>query len=277
VPCKFAETRVPTALGRARSSCYTELRSRIPQFKILSVGRSRRLSPMTILPSNLGGVLHLAGTMSADVRSSLTAQFLMAAAMQARAAAGVESHAASQVTDDEKIAHRGYVVGAIMQATAALECEIWEVMVYGPGHHLGSNGIDFAARDVLAPIAEAIDGESVLERYRLVLHLLKKEGLDAGLQPWQDASLVVRLRNELVHYKSRWGKELERSGLLRALQDKKHPEPPFVEGAANFFPHGCLSAACASWAAQSCIAFLDAFYTNLGFAGRLDPYRARLR
>jgi hypothetical protein len=40
VPCKFAETRVPTELGRARSSCYTELRSRISQFKILSVGQT---------------------------------------------------------------------------------------------------------------------------------------------------------------------------------------------------------------------------------------------
>jgi len=39
VPCKFAETRVPTELGRARSPCYTELRSQITQFRILSVGR----------------------------------------------------------------------------------------------------------------------------------------------------------------------------------------------------------------------------------------------
>jgi hypothetical protein len=169
------------------------------------------------------------------------------------------------------------VVGAIMQATAALECEIWEVMVYGPGHHLGSDGIDYEARDYLAPVAAMIDSESVLERYRLVLHFLKKEGLDTGAQPWQDASLVVRLRNELVHYKSKWGKELERSKLLRALQDKNHPKPPFVEGAANYFPYECLSAACASWGVQSCVAFLDAFYANLGFTSRLDPYRARLR
>jgi len=38
VPCKFAETQVPTELGWARSSCYTELRSQISQFKILSDG-----------------------------------------------------------------------------------------------------------------------------------------------------------------------------------------------------------------------------------------------
>jgi len=33
VPCKVAQTRVPTELARACSSCYTELRSRITQFK----------------------------------------------------------------------------------------------------------------------------------------------------------------------------------------------------------------------------------------------------
>ena len=232
---------------------------------------------MTTHDKKSGGPLVPSGGVRADVRSSLTGHFLMAAAMQARTAAEIELRPAAAVTEDDKVAHRGYVVGAIMQATAALECEIWEIMVYGPGHHLGSNGIDCEARDVLAPVAEVIDGESVLERYVLVLHLLKKKSLDRGAQPWKDASLVVRLRNEIVHYKSRWGKELERSKLFRALQDKGHPKPPFVQGNANFFPHECLSAGCASWGVQSCVAFLDAFYANIGFAGRLDPYRTRLR
>jgi hypothetical protein len=193
---------------------------------------------------------------SADVRSSLTAQFLMAAAIQARAARGIEfAGLTGAVTEEDEVAHRGYVIGAIMQGTAALEAEIWEVKVYGPGHHLGSNGIDFQALDLLAPLADVIDGEKVLDRYRLVLHLLKKEPLDPGGQPWQDAALVVRLRNELVHYKSRWGEELERSALIRALQSKKHPKPPFIADAANFFPHACLGATCATWAAESCVSW----------------------
>jgi hypothetical protein len=85
------------------------------------------------------------------------------------------------------------------------------------------------------------------------------------------------LRNELVHYKSRWGSALERSKVFGALKAKNHPKPPFIEGSANFFPYECLSAACASWAVQSCVAFLDAFCASLGFPGRLDSYRARLR
>jgi hypothetical protein len=134
----------------------------------------------------------------------------MAAALQARSAAELESKPAVTVSEDDRVAHRGYVVGAIMQATASLECEICEVMVYGPGHHLESNGIDSEARNFLVPVADVIDGESVLERYQIVLHLLEKNCLNRGEQPWQDAALVVRLRNELVDYKSRWGAELDR-------------------------------------------------------------------
>lgn len=100
--------------------------------------------------------------------------------MQARAVAEIESGPQDAVTEEDKVAHRGFVVGAIMQATAALEYEIWEIMIYGPGHHLGSDRIDREARDFLAPMAEVIDGESVLERYGLVLHLLKKEALAGG-------------------------------------------------------------------------------------------------
>src|SRR3972149_3207508 len=77
-------------------------------------------------------------------------------------------------------------------------------MVYGPGHPLGSNGLDSEARNFLAPVADIIDGESVLERYQLVLHLRGKRRLDRGEEPWQDTALVVRVRNELVRYKSRW-------------------------------------------------------------------------
>jgi hypothetical protein len=72
----------------------------------------------------------LVGNLTSDVRSSLTGQFLAAAAMQARTAAGIEARPRSEVTEDDKVAHLCSVIGAIMQASAALECEIWEVMVY---------------------------------------------------------------------------------------------------------------------------------------------------
>lgn len=144
------------------------------------------------------------------------------------------------------------------------------------GHHLGSNGVDVPAKKILAPIAETIDRERLLERYRIVLHLLAKPSLDEGSQPWTDAALAILLRNELVHFKSKWGMKLQRKAWLKALQQKKHRQAPFLPGGMTFFPYSCLSAACAEWAVTSCVSFLDAFYANLGFPDRLRPYRARL-
>jgi hypothetical protein len=121
---------------------------------------------MAIHHKQIGGSLISSGHLSMNVRSSLTGQFLMAAAMQAHAAERIESRDITQINEEDKIVHRGFVVGAIMQATAALEGEIWEVMTYGPGHHLGSNGIDLEAKKFLAPLTSLIDGENILERYR---------------------------------------------------------------------------------------------------------------
>ena len=212
----------------------------------------------------------------ADTRYSFTPQFLMAAHLQAKAAAEIETILETEITEREKVMHRGYVVGAIMQSCAALEAEIWELVNHGPGHHLGSDKTDQAAKNFLAPLVELIEKQETLSRYEIMLHLLRKTPLPHGEQPSQDASLVVRLRNELVHYKSRWGEDLERQKLFVALQQKNHPKPPFISDNVNFFPHECLSAACACWAVSSIVKFIDKFYDRLGIQTPLSGYRDRL-
>ena len=138
--------------------------------------------------------------------------------------------------------------------------------------------IDADARDYLQPLADVIDDQNpALERYALVLHLLRKAAFDRGGQPWQDAALVMRLRNEVVHYKSKWGAEMTQAKLWRSLQALRHLKPPFTEDATNFFPQRCLSAACAAWAAATSVAFIDAFYDRLSIASPLEGHRHRLQ
>jgi len=134
--------------------------------------------------------------------------------------------------------------------------------------------IDVGAAALLGPMAETIDGGPVLHRYALVLHLLQRPALDKGAQRWQDADLVVKLRNEIVHYKSAWASDLERRKFVQQLRAKRLGEPPFEP--SDVFPRADLSAACGLWAVTSCAAFLDAFYGSLGFPDRLDAYRKRI-
>ena len=208
-----------------------------------------------------------------DTRYSFTAQFFEGAALQARSAFEIEAKPVEAMARMDKIAHRANVVGAIMQSVAALESEIWEIIHHGPGHQLGTNGVDLAARDFLLPVAEAIERQSVLDRYAMVLHLLSREPLDQGLEPWQDAHLIVGTRNPIVHYKSVWSTDQDRQKLLTALRNKHRAPPSFERPNVAFFPHRCLGADFAAWSVETCVAFMDAFYVRLGAPNPLDSQR----
>jgi hypothetical protein len=221
--------------------------------------------------------VRLTASATADVRYSFTAQFLRGAALFAQQAREIEDAAGQDTDESTKSEHRANVVAAIMQSVAALEAEVSEVLFHGPGHHLGSNGIDHVARDFLRPLVEMIDRQETLRRYELVLHLLKKPVLDRGVQPYQGADLLVKLRNELVHYKSRWGQEMERQKLFERLRQLRFENPPFIPyHGTNFFPHQLLSSSCASWAMSTTTEFISTFYSLLGFPSPLEPHKEAL-
>jgi hypothetical protein len=214
-------------------------------------------------------------TATLDSRYSFTIPFLRGAALFAQDAARIERSTHADLDSPDVARHKSCVASAIMQSSAALESELWEVCVHGPGHHLGSNGIDHAAREYLKPLTELIDGESVLDRYDLVLHLLRKPRFDHSLRYWQDTFLLIKLRNIIVHYKSKWGQQLDGEQVIQALARLGHPRPPFFPAAGvNFFPHLCLSAACAAWGVDTAVAFLDEFYKHLGVQSPLEDRSA---
>lgn len=213
---------------------------------------------------------------TADTRYTFTGQFLEASAIFVRRARAIEATAGASADDSTRCEHRGLVCAVIMQCVAALETEAHETCTHGPGSHLGSNGTNSQAREFLLPLADVVDDQSALTRFDLILHLLGKAPLDKGTNPYQSAVLVVRLRNELIHYKSRWGTQMERNRLQAALQGLRHASPPFADANMNFFPHRCLSAACATWALASVVGFLETFYIALGVSSRFADYRARL-
>jgi hypothetical protein len=215
---------------------------------------------------------------SADVRYSFTGQYLLGAALFARKALDIEANYSKSQSADVQNEHRSLVTTAIIQCIAALETEAHEICVHGPGSYLGSDGVDKAAQEFLRPLADIIDRQEVLERYVIILHLLDRPGFDRGTEPFQSAKLVVRLRNELVHYKSQWGTEMTATRLFKALQNLQHRPPPFTQPSMNFFPHRCLSGDCSAWAVQATISFLEAVYVSLGVPSRFDEhYRERLQ
>ena len=205
----------------------------------------------------------------ADTRYLFTGQFLEGAKIFSEEAAKIERDSAGGEALRAK--HRACVCAAIMQASAALEADLAEVVMHGPSSYMGSNGTDAEARDFLKPLAEQIDRLPLLEGFKTVLHLLKKPALDLGGPPAQDATLLIRLRNEITHYKSLLGQEMEGKKLFSALEHKRFAPPPFA-GNSNFFPHRLLGAECAKWAGSAARRFLIEFHSLLGHADRLPPW-----
>jgi hypothetical protein len=184
-------------------------------------------------------------TATLDTRYSFVGQHLEASAIFVRRLRAIETTATTYVDEETRCEHRGLVCAVVLQCAAALETESHEICTYGPGCHLGTNGTDQQAQLFLSPIAEVIDDQDTVSRFDLILHLLKKQRLERGREPFQSASLVVRLRNELAHYKSHLGTEMASKKLFSALEALNHAPPPFADATMNFFPHRCLSAECA--------------------------------
>ena len=216
-------------------------------------------------------------TAKLDTRYIFTAQFLCSSAVFARRCAEIERNNPDSPNETTRSEHLGLVTAAIMQCCAAVEAESAEITLHGPGGHLGTNGIDATAHSFLAPLTEFIDAQSPLQRYRLILHLLKKPPLPKDEQPWRDMDILFKVRNELVHYKSRLGEEMDRRTLFKALRGLHLPKPPFIPSSGiNFFPHLFLSAACAAWSVHTAVEFINAVYGRLEIDGPLKPYMAQL-
>jgi hypothetical protein len=199
----------------------------------------------------------LTGMAVLSTRYSFTPQFLRGGAIFTRRAHEIEPSADASTSEELQSEHTACVVGAITQSAAALEADISEFLIHGRG----ANGLDAKARDFLS--TEEVDRKPTLCKYNLVLDLLHKPPRKRGERPYQDADLLIRLRNELIHYKSKWGEQMDREKVFSRLEQLRFDKPVFIHPSLNFFPHRCLSASLASWSVTTSVEFIDAFYRNL--------------
>ena len=198
------------------------------------------------------------------LRYNFTYNFLVGAATMARLAKDIEAKGKAS-TETERLQHKAFVSGCIMQSVAALETDVWSLLFHGPGHHLGNDGLDKQSKEILNIVAETIEkGTSMMTKLALILQLTRRKKLDIGIQPMQDLDLVISLRNEITHFKSLWTNELDRKKFFKTLETKDSTPPTYSpEGKQNFFPHICLTHMRAKWALDTVISFIDYYYKEL--------------
>ncbi len=220
------------------------------------------------------------------VREYFSIHHVQSAAMFARLAGGIEQEA-GRVPPDESISHqhRAYVVASVFAAVAFLEATINEfssdvggdaaVSIYKM--KIGNNA---AVRKVLQ--LGAMKRRPLLTKFEMVLALLNKESL-ANQPCYQAVTLLVELRNRLVHYEPQWVtvfSEIETTPVtvqdLEKRLKRKFALNPLVPTANAFFPDRCLSHGCAAWAVTQSVELVDDFCRILGVAAAYNHVRSRL-
>ena len=168
------------------------------------------------------------------------------------------------------IQHRAYVTSAIFSAVAFLEAainELCEDVVDGHVSYIAP--IDKDARKLITVFWRLTEGRnrspfSILDKYQIILTSCRKDQFATGAQPYQDADLVIKLRNVLMHYKPQtYGGEVQHK-FIKQLAGK-FPENPLMAGSSNpYFPDKCLGSGCAGWAIRSTRKLADEFFEKLG-------------
>jgi hypothetical protein len=173
------------------------------------------------------------------------------------------------------VEHSAYVVGAVTDSVAFMECVINEVLQDVTDEfesHIGT--LSRAVRQRLVGYWITGERSSILDKYDHVLKLAGRAPMNRGVDPAQSAVVLVALRNYFVHYKP---ETIGRGGLIYPRLEKRL-QGRFVEnrhmaGTTNpWFPDRAVGAGCAKWAHETARAFVDHWaslmkLTNLPYQG----------
>ncbi len=167
------------------------------------------------------------------------------------------------------IEHRAYVTNSIFSAVAFLEAAINELYQDAADDHESYiYALDPDSKRLMSDFWQFTEGQNrtflgMIQKYQLALTFLRKPLFEKGQSPYQDASLVVKVRNELVHYRPELlGGEAEHK-LARQLRDKFRINKLMAESGNPWFPDKCLGYGCAQWAVESITTFADEFFARI--------------
>lgn len=171
--------------------------------------------------------------------------------------------------------HRAYVVGSIMTSVASVEARINEFYLDATDNLLGSI-LDSSQQDLLAQLWKPLDEKriSLLQKYQIALAAIKRSKFDPSKGPYQDVSLLIDLRNMLVHFKPEWDNDQKKHKKIEEkLRGRFELNPFWPQEDTIFFPFKCLSHGCANWAVSSSMNFILEFFALTGLDVQTDQFK----
>jgi hypothetical protein len=211
-----------------------------------------------------------------SIKTDFSIYHLFAAAHYARASHKIEQEIKPPAPENERMEYVGLVTGSVIMSVAALESRINDIYLSAVDNNYNVfKGFELNILEALSEIWHDIGDKhiSTLRKYQICLLLSRKSTIDKGEKIYQDVSLIIDLRNSLIHYKPEWDTVDGKHNKLESKLKDKFKISPYSHINDAFFPKKCLSHGCASWAVKSVINFIDLFYNNMGIQGDLSPYK----
>jgi hypothetical protein len=163
--------------------------------------------------------------------------------------------------------HLGFILGAVTESVAFLEATINEVYKDAADEHQSYVGaLSGPCLELMTALWSATnEGHlEILDKYDLALRFAGHQAFDKGSAPYQDARLLIRLRNYVVHYKPHDVATDTTHSIGEALREKFSPNQLMVNSGNPWFPDQVLGAGCAGWAWRSARQLTDAFASRMG-------------
>jgi hypothetical protein len=170
------------------------------------------------------------------------------------------------------MAHRSLAATSVIASATFLEAAVSELFQDAQdGHGVGGDGYlapltpeAVAAMARVWRVTKAGRYSDPLEKWQSLLDCCGHDPLDRGAAPAQDAALLVRLRNALMHFKPEDIAADEVHELERRLRGK-FADNRLMEGAGNpWWPGYGLGYGCSEWAARSARALADRVLDQVG-------------
>ena len=197
---------------------------------------------------------------------NLAAQHLLGACRFARRLTEVEQENIGQPLGPfwEEVLHNALAVATM--TTASLEC-------YANEFYFENAALTPALHpQAVEAVADLADQASIVNKYDLALAVRSGRRLDQGAAEVQNVAVLIKLRNEVVHFHPEWVGEQVKHARLSAQLARKFDVSPVLAG-EPVFPYSWASASFAAWALTTVVRFLDHFCNEAAMQNPMDHLR----
>jgi hypothetical protein len=220
----------------------------------------------------------VASSLRITLRSYFSSHLLWTAQREAELAGRMEAaHVAGRSRFD--VEHRGHVLSSIVASAAFLEAMVNELYQDAADDHAPPDGyitpLSASCRRLMAELWRSTDGGMLkpIRKYEMLLAFADAQALDRGAQPYQDAALVIRLRNAILHYRPENVSVADEAHAMEQRLGGKFDDNAFMSGSGNpWWPDHALGHGAAVWANRAVKALADHVSDALG----IDPNYRRV-